>query len=68
MFTSTLSGGGGLNLLPNFQKEGGLTGPQFLEEVTGKEGMTFSSGGGVKFGQFADLRGETWQERGKGYF
>lgn len=25
--------GGGLILLPDFQKEGGLTGPPFLEEV-----------------------------------
>ena len=30
---------GGLNLLPNFQKGGDLTGPQFLEgELLGKRG------------------------------
>ena len=40
--------GGGLNLLPNFQNEGGgLTGPSFLEGVGGKEGVTFLRGGGV---------------------
>ena len=36
-----LLAGGGLNLLPNFQKQGGLTEPQFLERVT------FSGGGGI---------------------
>ena len=34
----------GLNLLPNFQKGGGLTRPQFLDEVAGKKGMTFFRG------------------------
>ena len=37
------AGGGGLSLQPNFQK-GGLTGPQFLEGVAGKEGVTFFRG------------------------
>ena len=36
--------GGGLSLQPNFQK-GGLTGPQLLEGVAGKEGVTFFRGG-----------------------
>ena len=35
---------GGLNLLPDFQKGVGLTGSQFLEEVAGKEAMTFFRG------------------------
>ena len=37
-------GGGGLNLQPNFQKEGrGLTGPQLLEGVAGKEDFKLKS-------------------------
>ena len=32
---------GGLNLLLNFQKGGGLAGPQFLEGVAGKQWVTF---------------------------
>ena len=32
-------GVGGLNLLPGFQKGGGLTGPQFLEGAGGKGSM-----------------------------
>ena len=43
--------GGGLNLLPNFQKGEGLTGPQFLEGVTGKEGVTFFQGWGMGAGE-----------------
>ena len=35
---------GGLNFQPNFQKGGGLVGPQLLERVAGKEGMTFFMG------------------------
>ena len=36
---------GGLNFQPNFQKGGGgLVGPQLLERVAGKEGMTFFTG------------------------
>ena len=38
--------GGGLNLLPNFQKGEGLTGPQFLEGVVGKEGVDIFQGMG----------------------
>ena len=38
-------GGRGLNLQPNLQKRGGLTGPQFLDGVAGKEGVTFFRGG-----------------------
>ena len=30
-----------------FSKRGGLTGPQFLEGVAGKEGVTFFKGEGV---------------------
>ena len=37
-------GGGGLNLQPNFQKEGGgLTGPQRLGGVAGKEDFKLKS-------------------------
>ena len=36
-------GGGGMNLLPNFQ-EGSFTGPQLLEGVGEKEGVTFVRG------------------------
>ena len=32
-------GGWGVNLQPNFQKGGDLTGPQLLEIVVGKEGV-----------------------------
>ena len=40
-----LQGGrGGLSLLPNFQKGRGLTGPQPLEGVAGKEGGNFLQG------------------------
>ena len=40
---------GGLNLQPNFLKEGGyLTGPQLLEGIAGIEGVTFSGGGGLQ--------------------
>ena len=35
---------GGLNFRRNFQKGGGLVGPQLLERVAGKEGMTFFTG------------------------
>ena len=31
----------GLNLLPNFQKGGKVTRPQFLEGIAGKKGVTF---------------------------
>ena len=31
----------GLNLEPNFRKGGGLTAPQLLERVSGKEGTDF---------------------------
>ena len=42
--------GGGVNLLPNFQKGGGFTRPQFLEGVAGKEGGDlFPRGGGCSF-------------------
>ena len=41
--------GGGLNLLADFQKEGSLTGPKFLEGVAGKEGVTFFRGEGAIF-------------------
>ena len=34
-------------LFSNFEKGGGLTGSQFLEGVTGKEGVTFL--GGLQF-------------------
>ena len=47
MCTPPLSAGGGggqLNLLPNFQKGGGLTGPQLWDGVAGKEGVTFFRG------------------------
>ena len=38
-------GGGWLNLQPNFQKGGGgLTGPQLLQGVAGKEGGDFFQG------------------------
>ena len=39
--------GGGLNLQPNFQRDGrGLTGPELLEGgVAGREGVTFFRGG-----------------------
>ena len=41
-------GGEGLSLQPNFQKGGGLIGPQLLQGVAGKEGVTiFGEGGGV---------------------
>ena len=46
-------GGGGLNLLPNFQKGGGLTGPQPLEGVAGKEEGGFFQGGGGGGATFA---------------
>ena len=36
---------GELNLLPNFQKGGGLTGLQFLEGLAGKERGDFSQEG-----------------------
>ena len=43
--TLPLSAGGGLNLLPNFQKvAGGLTRSQFSEGVAGKEGATLFRG------------------------
>ena len=44
-----LSAGEGLNLLPNFQKGGDLTGPQFLEGVAGKQrdGRQWEGGWGV---------------------
>ena len=35
--------GSGVKLLQNFQKEEGLTGPQFLERFAEKEGVTFFS-------------------------
>ena len=38
-------GGGGLNLLPDFQKGGGLTGPQFLEGGCWERGGDFFQGG-----------------------
>ena len=38
-------GGGGLSLQPNLKKEG-LTGPQLLEGVAGKEGGDFFRGEG----------------------
>ena len=45
--------GGGLSLQPNFQKVGGggVTGPQLLEGVAGKEGGDFfwAGGGGLQF-------------------
>ena len=45
--------GGGLNLLPNFQKGEGLTGPQFLEWVDIFQGMgDGGGGGGVKGANF----------------
>ena len=38
-------GGRGLNLQPNFQKRGGgLTGPQLLDGIAGKEGGNFFLG------------------------
>ena len=40
-------GSGVLSLRTNFEKGGGLTGSQFLEGVTGKEGVTFL--GGLQF-------------------
>ena len=39
--TSPLSSGGELNLLPNFQKGGGLTDLNFERWVAGKEGGNF---------------------------
>ena len=45
-------GGGGLNLLPIFQKgRGGLTGPQFSEEGCRERGGWLFSGGVAIFGQ-----------------
>ena len=38
------AGEGGVNLQPNFQKGGDLTGPQLLERVAGEEGDDFSGG------------------------
>ena len=35
----------GLNLLPNFQKKGGLTGPQFLEVGSWERGGDLFQGG-----------------------
>ena len=52
-FPLSAGGGGGLNLRPNFQKEGGLAGPQLLERVAEKEGVTFFGGGGVGGVQFS---------------
>ena len=39
--------GGGVEPLTKFSKMGGLTVPQYLEGIAGKEGMTFS--GGLQF-------------------
>ena len=36
-----LLGGGGVKPPTKFSKRGGLTGPQLLEGVAGKEGVTF---------------------------
>ena len=52
-FCSGEGEGGGVNLLPNFQNEGGgsrgrLTGPVFKGGLLGKRGMTFF-GGGLQF-------------------
>ena len=54
-------------------KRGGLVGPQLLERVTGKEGMTFFTGNAIfrlsekgGLGPSADLGG--WQERGRAVF
>ena len=38
-------GGGGGEAPTQCSKKGGLTGPQFLERVTGKEWITFFKGG-----------------------
>ena len=38
-------GAGGVSLQPNFQKGGGLTGPQLLEGVAEKEESDFFQGG-----------------------
>ena len=43
-------GKGGLNLQPNFQQGGDLTGPQLLEGVAVKEGSDFFQGG-LQFSQ-----------------
>ena len=47
-----LSAGEGLNLLPNFQKGGDLTGPQFLEGVAGGQ---WEGGGGVGGGGGSEI-------------
>ena len=40
-----LGGGRRFNLQPNFQKKGGLIGPQLLEEVCWEKGVTLFRGG-----------------------
>ena len=42
-------GGGGLNLLPNFQKGGAWEDFNFERGVVGKEGVTFFRGEGLQF-------------------
>ena len=45
----SLLGEGGLNLQPNFQKGGGLTGPQLLKGGCWERGGDFFQGEGVQF-------------------
>ena len=57
---------GGLNLQPNFLKEGGyVTGPQLLEGIAGIEGVTFSGGGGCKFYIKNKLKSEIFNDKKK---
>ena len=55
-------GEGGVNLLPNFQKGGSLTGPQFLEGVCWERGgWLFSEG--VKFFDKNKLKSEIFNDK-----
>ena len=56
-------GRGGLNLLPNFQKGGGLAGSQFLEGVAGKEGSPFSGEGAFRFYRKKKLKTEIFNNK-----
>ena len=54
-------GAGGVSLQPNFQKGGGLTGPQLLEGVAGKEGVTFFRG--LQFSHKNKLKSEIFNDK-----
>ena len=60
-----LSAGGGLKLQPNFRKGGGggLTGPQLLEGIAGKERGEFFQGEELLFSQKKKLKSEIFNDK-----